>query len=348
MSRRVVSMKRGDAGWGDRNAAIGVSRTAGRRSRALVLTGVAAGAMLVGSTMMPTIVAAEGAAKAEVVVEASVTAPSVAASANCVGSDSWAATWVVSSNAGDSGSWQLNAGALQSTASNFVIEETHNLNDESASFAATVSFDGGAQGRPVSASIGRPDACISAPPPSAPAPDVETEPGSQLATSNIEAVDASPSVVSSSNCSGSDDWAATWVISSNAGNSGSWQLDGGSSQSTDIDFVVEKIYPLDNASALLVANVSYEGGPQAVEIEANADRPTACILAAPPVATVPAVEVFAPAAVASPSSAGSPTPGLAQTLPATGNETTVLALLALASVSAGLLLIGASRRRTTT
>jgi len=181
LSRRVNSMKRGPAGWGDKMLTHETPRADAPRSRAWALTGVAVGTLLVGATMMPTTVAAE----ADVVVEASVTAPSVAASANCVGSDSWSATWAVVSNAGDTGSWQLDAGAFQSTAADFVIEETYSLNDASASFSATVSFDGGAQGRPIAASVDRPESCISAPPPPPPPPppalDVETE-AANLAT----------------------------------------------------------------------------------------------------------------------------------------------------------------------
>ena len=334
-------MKRGPAGWGDKMATHETSRTDGRRNRAWALTGIAAGTLLVGATILPATVAAEDAA----VVESSVTAPSVAASANCVGSNSWAATWFVASNAGDTGSWQLDAGAFQSTASDFVIEETYSLNDASASFSATVSFDGGAQARPVAASVDRPEACISAPPPP-PAPDVETDTASQLADGDVAAEDPAPSVISSSNCSGSEDWMATWVIASNAGDGGTWQLADGTPQSTGVDFVVEKIFPLDDASASLATSVSYSGGPQAVQVSASVDRPTACILATPPVVTVPAVEVFAPAAVASPAATASPTPDLAETLPATGNETTILALLAMASLGAGIILLGASRRTT--
>jgi len=297
--------------------------------------------MLIGATMMPTTVAAED----EVVVEASVTAPSSAATANCVGLDSWAASWVVTSNAGDTGSWQLDTGAFQSTATQFVIEQTYSLDDASASFSATVSFTGGAQGRPVAATADRPEACISAPPPPPPAPDGETETASRLAESSGAADVPAPSVISSSNCSGSEDWMATWVISSNAADIGTWRLANGTPQSTSADFIVEEIFPLDNASASLATSVSYVAGPQAVQVSANVDRPTACILATPPVVTVPAVEVFTPAAVASPSATAT-TPDLAQTLPATGNETTILALLAMASLGAGMLLLGASRRTT--
>jgi LPXTG-motif cell wall-anchored protein len=331
-------MKRGTAGWGDKMVVHESSRTSTRRGRAWALTGVAAGTLLVGATMMPTTVAAEG----EVVVESSVTAPSVTASPNCVGANAWSATWVVTSNAGDTGSWQLNAGAFQSTATNFVIEDSYSLDEASASFSATVSFAGGAQRRPVAASADRPESCISAPPP--PTPDVETETASRLAESDVAADEPTPSVISSSNCSGSEDWMATWVISSNAGDGGTWQLADGAPQSTSADFIVEEIFPLDDASASLATSISYAPGPQAVQVSASVDRPTACILATPPVVTVPAVEVFAPAAVASPSATASATPDLAQTLPATGNETTILALLAMASLGAGMLLLGASRR----
>jgi LPXTG-motif cell wall-anchored protein len=157
-----------------------------------------------------------------------------------------------------------------------------------------------------------------------------------------------PTVFASSNCSDADSWSATFVISSNATDGGSWQLNDGAFQPTATDFVIEEIHGMDDASASLSANVSFEGGPQAVAVNATVDRPEACISApAPtlaPAETVPAVEVFGPVAVLAPASAATPTPDLAQTLPATGNETTILALLALASLGAGMLLVGASRR----
>jgi LPXTG-motif cell wall-anchored protein len=299
---------------------------------------------MVGALIMPTTVSAEG----EAVVASSVTAPSVSASSNCAGVDAWSATFVVSSNAGDSGSWQLNAGAFQSTATHFVIEETHSLSESSAALSATVSFDGGAQGRPVAASVDRPEACISAPPP--PAPDVEAETVSQLTDEDVvEPVAPVPTVFASSNCSGADAWSATFVISSNAADGGSWQLNDGAFQPTATDFVIEETHGMEDASASLSANVSFHGGAQGVAVAASVDRPEACISApAPtlaPAETVPAVEVFGPVAVLAPASAATPTPDLAQTLPATGNETTILALLALASLGAGMLLVGASRRR---
>jgi LPXTG-motif cell wall-anchored protein len=106
---------------------------------------------------------------------------------------------------------------------------------------------------------------------------------------------------------------------------------------------------MDDASASLSANVSFDGGAQGVAVAATVDRPEACISAPPPpeapTETVPSVEVFGPVAVVAPASASLPTPDLTQTLPATGNETTILALLALASLGAGLLLLGASRRK---
>jgi len=299
-------------------------------------------------------VAQDDVAQDEVIVASSVTAPSVSASSNCVGADAWSATWVVSSNAGDSGSWQLNGGAFQSTAADFIIEETHSLSDASAALSATVSFEGGAQARPVTASADRPSACISAPPPPTPTPtpDVETEAVSRLTAGNDAEPEAPvPSVVASVNCAGADAWLATWVISSNAGDVGNWQLNDGAFQPTDSDFVVEETLGMDEASASLAVTVSFQGGPQAVAVTSAVDRPTECISAPPPpeppAETVPAVEVFAPVAVASPAATASPTPELAQSLPATGNETTILALLALASLGAGMLLIGASRRSAT-
>ena len=343
-------MKRGRAGWGYENTTHQTSRNIRRGHRAWVMTGAAAGALMVGALIMPTTVAAEGEAVVEsAVVASSVTAPSVAASTNCVGADAWSATWVVSSNAGSSGSWQLNGGAFQSTADDFVIEETYGLNDASAEFSATVSFDGGAQARPVSSSIDRPAACISAPPPPPPPLDVEAETASQLSGgSDSEPAAPLPSVVASLNCAGPDAWSATWVISSNSGDGGTWQLNGGAFQSTALDFVVEETYTLDEASASFAATVSFDGGPQGVAVNATADRPTDCISAPPPpeppVETIPAVEVFGPVAVAAPAATTSAIPELAQTLPETGNETTILALLALASLGAGMLLIRASRR----
>jgi LPXTG-motif cell wall-anchored protein len=337
-------MKRGNAGWGDELMAREASGSGRRISRTWALAGAATGALMVGALIMPTTVAA---AEDDVVVASSVTAPSVSASSNCVGADAWSATFVISSNAGDSGSWQLNGGAYQSTAANFVIDETHSLSDSTSALSATVSFDGGAQGRPVAASVDRPDACISAPPP--PVPDVEAETVSQLADENVvESVAPVPTVFASSNCSGADAWLATFVISSNAANGASWQLNDGEFQSTATDFVVEETHGMEDASASLSANVSFQGGAQGVAVAAAVDRPEACISApAPtlaPAETVPAVEVFGPVAVLAPASAATPTPDLAQTLPATGNETTILALLALASLGAGMLLVGASRR----
>jgi len=338
-------MDRTDVGWGDENTMHETSRSGRRGSRAWMLTGAAAGVLMAGALIMPATAAAEG----EAVVAASVTAPSVFASANCVGTDSWSATWVVSSNAGNGGTWQMNGGTFQSTAADFVVEETHSLDESSAAFAATVSYDGGAQARPVSSSVDRPASCISAPPPPAPAPQVETASQLNEGTTVVTETPA-PTVASSSNCSGSDAWTATYVISSNAGDSGSWQLNDGAFQSTATAFVVEKTYSINEASASFAAAVSFEGGAQGVPVAATAARPSACISAPPPsqppAETVPVVEVFAPAAVASPSAVASPTPDLAQELPATGNETTILALLALTSLGAGMILVRASRRRT--
>jgi LPXTG-motif cell wall-anchored protein len=337
-------MKRWSACWGDELMARQASGSGRRISRTWALAGAATGALLVGALIMPTTVAA---AEGDAVVASSVTAPSVSASSNCVGADAWSATFVISSNAGDSGSWQLNGGAFQSTATDFVIEETHSLGDASAALSAVVSFDGGAQGRPVAASVDRPEACISAPPP--PPLEGEVETVSQLTDDNI-AEDAVPvpSVVASSNCSGANSWSATFVISSNAADGGGWQLNDGAVQSTATDFVIEETHDMEDASASLSANVSFEGGAQGVAVNATVDRPTECISApAPtlaPAETVPAVEVLGPVAVLAPASAVTPTPDLAQTLPATGNETTILALLALASLGAGMLLVGASRR----
>ena len=342
-------MKRWSAGWGDELMAREASGNGRRSGRAWALAGAATGALIVGALIMPTTVAA---AEGDAVVASSVTAPSVSESSNCVGADAWSSTFVISSNAGDSGSWQLNGGAFQSTATNFVIEETHSLSDSTSALSATVSFDGGAQGRPVAASVDRPEACISAPPPPPPPPDVEAETVSQLTDENVvESVVPVPTVFASSNCSGADAWSATFVISSNAADGGSWKLNDGAFQPTATDFVIEETHGMEDASASLSANVSFEGGAQAVAVNAAVGRPEACTSApAPtlaPAETVPAVEVFGPVAVLSPASAATPTPDLAQTLPATGNETTILALLALASLGAGMLLVGASRRGAT-